>query len=226
MQTSSEVHIKLQINDFADEAERSAMENGRHGGARTLDWAIIFLASRQKEDGKAFKEWKILSIAWRVLFESNRVRWMAMNTYIYLYLFVWRFIPALNCSIDLLISPKGMRGEHFLPICCDWKINLQLIDFRALRCLIYVPCSSTHPESRVPSNFDRYWGKKVEETVSISAGLDSLSVPFPFVCRRVNCICVLQTWPAKGVLLSGAGQCDSSSQWTLETENWQQQTTL
>lgn len=225
MQTSSEVHIKLQINDFADEAERSAMENGRHGGARTLDWAIIFWPAGKRRMEKRLRNGKFPRLLGACFLRAIVcVEWPWIHTYIYL--FVCRFIRALNCSIDLLISPKGMRGEHFLPICCDWKINLQLIDFRALRCLIYVPCSSTHPESRVPSISDRYWGKKVEETVSISAGLDSLSVPFPFVCRRVNCICVLQTWPAKGVLLSGAGQCDSSSQWTLETENWQQQTTL
>jgi len=30
------------------------------------------------------------------------------------------------------------------------------------------------------------------------------SVPFPLVCRRVNCICVLQTWPAKGFCYRGS----------------------
>jgi len=57
MQTSSEVHIKLQINDFADEAEKSAMENGRHEEQGHLTGRLFFgqLAGVRKEEKRLRK---------------------------------------------------------------------------------------------------------------------------------------------------------------------------
>jgi len=58
MQTSSEVHIKLQINDFADEAEKSAMENGRHEEQGHLTGRLFFGQLAEGKGGKALKEKK------------------------------------------------------------------------------------------------------------------------------------------------------------------------
>jgi len=87
------------------------------------------------------------------------------------------FLPLIAASICWFHPKKwgeGVGTGNFLPICSDWKINLQLIDFRALRCLIYDPCRramdlTSHPNPRPIADDESWPAQKMKSSEKRSA---------------------------------------------------------